>query len=125
MKSILKPLMMAIPLLYVLAAGQAWSAGTDFKQKNFSCNGDDKKIVGVPNDEVAQILFIIMSTSSEATVKVSFGSKRVLQAYTDANDTLQTSLAEITGNPGAAIKVGCSGNGEMSLTVYYSLSAAP
>jgi len=122
MKSSIKSLMMAIPLIVALAGGQAWAAEEGYKQKNITCNGDLKKIVGVPNGEAAQILFIVLSSSAATTVKVNFGSNRVLQVYLDANDTFQTSLAEIVGNSGAAIKVGCSGNADLSLTLYYNIS---
>lgn len=125
MKFGLRSLMMAIPLLTVAAGGQAVAAQEDFKQKNIICGGDDKKIVSVPNNRVPQILYIALSSSDASTVRVKFGGNRILQLYMDSNDSFQTSLAEIAGKAGQTIKVGCSGNGNLSVTVYYSLSVAP
>ena len=123
MKSSFKSLMMAIPLLTAFATGQAF-AEEAFKQKVISCNGDNKKILGVVSDEVVQITFIVLSASADSTVKVNLGGDRILQLYMAGNDSFQTSLTEVTGKPGQNIVVSCTGGGDLSISLVYSLSPA-
>ncbi len=76
-------------------------------------------------DQVAQILFIVLSGSSQSTVKVNLGGDRLLQIYLDDNDSFQTSLPEVAGKPGQNITVGCTGSGDLSVSLVYSLTAVP
>jgi len=123
MRSFLKPLVTAIPLMMLFAGAEVAAADGLFKQKNIGCDGDLKKIVGVPSDQSAQILYLVLSASADTQVKVNLGGDRLLQIYLAGNDSFQTGFPEVTGKPGQNILVGCSGNADLSVSLVYSLSA--
>ena len=125
MKSILKSFVIALPLLTAFVGGHAMAADGLFKQNLLSCGSDSKKFLSISGDQKVEIFQIIMSASMVTTVKVNLGQRtRLLQTFMDANDNFQSSLRGVEGNPGADIRVACSGIGEPSVTLVYELTDA-
>jgi hypothetical protein len=125
MKTSLKSLTMAIPLMFASFGGYAVAADDTLVQKLVSCGSNAKKILSVPNSQKVEIFQVIMSSSRETTVNVNLGGSRILRNFMGANTSFQASLLGTEGGAGENIRVSCTGLGDLSVTFVYNLSSAP
>jgi hypothetical protein len=125
MKSMLKSLVIVIPVIFASYGSQAMAAGEDLKQKTFNCSAGSKKIIAVSGGQRAEIFEILISSSTATQVEVAVGSDTVLESFMQDNDNVQTNLNGFLGKAGKNLKVKCTGIDQLAVTVLFNLISLP
>ena len=125
MTRVLRSLTAAILFIAASFGSQAMAAGESLKQKSVTCGNEATRILRVEDGQRVEIFDIFLSSSTGTQAEVILGKDTLLVSFMRQRDNVQFNLDGFTGGSGKSLKVKCTGVGQLSVTLSFTLGGLP